>query len=108
MQLRAGHPALRSPNFYPDFYDSSWTRLSPDGYGIDEVRQVALYHRWAGGDLYMIVLNFSDWVQYVDVPFPQNGSWNDLLNNSSATVANYRLYNFPVQSNWGCIFHFGS
>jgi pullulanase len=108
MQLRASHPALSSPNFYPDFYDSSWTRLSPDGYGIDEVRQVALYHRWAGGDLYMIVLNFSDWVQYVDVPFPQNGSWNDLLNNSSATVANYRLYNFPVQSNWGCIFHFGS
>ena len=82
--------------------------MSPDGYGIDEVRQVALYHRWAGSDLYMIVLNFSDWVQYVDVPFPQNGSWNDLLNKSSATVANYRLYNFPVQSNWGCIFHFGS
>jgi 1,4-alpha-glucan branching enzyme len=108
MGLRASHPALRSPNFYPNFYDSSWTRLSPDGYGIDEVRQVALYHRWAGGDLYMIVLNFSDWVQYVDVPFPQNGSWNDLLNNSSATVTNYRLYNFPVQSNWGCIFHFGS
>ena len=108
MSLRAAHPALLSPNFYPNYYDSSWTRLSPDGYGIDEVRQIAIYHRWSGGDLYMIVLNFSDSIQYVDVPLPQNGKWIDLLNgNASFNVANYRLYNFPVQSNWGCILHWG-
>ncbi len=108
MGLRAAHPALRSPNFYPNFYDSSWTQLSPDGYGIDEGKQIAIYHRWSGGDLYMIVLNFSDSPQSVNVPFPQNGTWNDLLNNSSANVSNYWLYNFQVQSNWGCIFHTGS
>lgn len=108
MGLRVAHPALRSPNFYPDFYDSSWTRLSPDGYGIDEVRQIAIYHRWAGADLYMIAVNFSDSVQYVDLPLPQNGIWNDLLNKGAAyNVANYRLYNFAVQSNWGCILHWG-
>jgi pullulanase len=106
MKLRAEHPALRSPNFYPDYYDASWTRLSPEGYGIDEVRQIAIYHRWNGNDLYMIVLNFSDWTQYVDVPLPQNGTWNDILNdNSPYEVQNYRLENFGVSSNWGCILH---
>ena len=106
MKLRTDHPALRSPNFYPDYYDSSWTRFSPEGYGIDESRQVAIYHRWSGGDLYMIVLNFSDSTQYVDVPLPRNGAWIDLLNNNTSfNAANYRLYNFAVTSNWGSVLH---
>ena len=105
--LRAAHPALRSPNFYPDYYDSSWTRLSPDGYGIDEARQIAIYHRWDGADRYMIVLNFSDSTQSVDIPLPQNGTWVDLLNNgASFNVSNYKLYSLAVQSNWGCILHY--
>lgn len=109
MGLRATHPALRSPNFYPDFYDSSWTRFSPDGYGIDEARQVAIYHRWSGTDLYMIALNFSDSVQYTDIPLPQNGVWVDLLNSSAPfSASGYMLPNFPISSNWGCIFHQGS
>ncbi len=109
MGLRAAHPALRSPNFYPDDYDSSWTQFSPDGYGIDEFRQLAIYHRWSGGDLYMIVLNFSDSIQYTDIPFPQNGAWTDLLNaNTTYSVQNYKLPNFAVQSNWGCILHMRS
>jgi hypothetical protein len=53
-----------------------------------------------------IVLNFSDALQYVDVPLPQNGVWIDLLNNNfQYNCSNYRLYNFAVQSNWGCILH---
>ena len=107
--LRAAHPALRSPNFYPDNYDPSWTRFSPDGYGINEGLQVAIYHRWNGGDLYMVVLNFSDSAQTVNVPLPQNGTWTDLLNGNTAyNAANYKLANFAVQSNWGSIFHSGS
>jgi len=106
MGLRAAHPALRSPNFYPDTYDQSWTRFSPEGYGIDESRQLAIYHRWDGGDLYMIVLNFSDSTQWVDIPLPRNGTWTDLLNaNGGIQVDNYRVANFPVSSNWGCILH---
>ena len=109
MQLRTAHPALRSPNFYPDNYDTSWTQFSPDGYGISEAQQVAIYHRWDGSDLYMIVLNFSDSTQYVNLPLPQNGTWTDLLNsNATYTVANYQIANFAVQSNWGNILHFGS
>jgi pullulanase len=109
MGLRASHPALRSPNFYPDYYDESWTQFSPDGYGINEGLQVAIYHRWEGADLYMIVLNFSDSEQTVNLPLPQNGTWTDLLNGNAAyDVANYQLANFAVQSNWGCILHIGS
>jgi 1,4-alpha-glucan branching enzyme len=109
MGLRAAHPALHSPNFYPDYYDASWTQFSPDGYGFNEALQVAIYHRWDGGDLYMIVLNFSDSTQYVNVPLPQNGSWIDLLNgNVPYTAANYQLAGFAAQSNWGSILHFDS
>jgi 1,4-alpha-glucan branching enzyme len=105
MQLRAEHPALCSPNFYPDFYDSSWTQLSPDGYGIDEEKQIAIYHRWSQGDLYMIVLNFSDAEQNIGVPLPQNGVWTDLLTRTSYPVSNYGIPEFPVSSNWGAILH---
>ncbi|MGA9672799.1 MAG: alpha-amylase family glycosyl hydrolase [Terracidiphilus sp.] len=109
MGLRAAHPALHSPNFYPNYYDAGWTQFSPDGYGINEALQVAIYHRWDGGDLYMIVLNFSDSTQYANVPLPQNGTWIDLLNGSAPyTTANYQLAGFAVQSNWGSILHFGS
>lgn len=109
MGLRAAHPALQSPNFYPNYYDSSWTQFSPDGYGINEALQVAIYHRWDGPDLYMIVLNFSNSNQYVNVPLPQNGTWIDLLNMSTSyTATEYQLTGFQVNSNWGSILHFDS
>jgi len=104
--LRAAHPAFNSPNFYPDDYDSSWNSFSPDGYGIDELRQLAIYHRWSAGELFMIVLNFSDSVQNTDIPLPRNGVWTDLLNaDATLSVQNYRLDNYPVPSNWGCILY---
>jgi hypothetical protein len=71
--------------------------------------QVAIYHRWDGADLYMIVLNFSNSTQYVNVPLPQNGTWIDLLNkNTPYTATNYQLAGFAVNSNWGSILHFNS
>jgi pullulanase len=107
MGLRAAHSALHSPNFYPDSYDDSWTEFSPEGYGISESLQVAIYHRWAGNDLYMVVLNFSDATQHVNVPLPQNGVWIDLLNaNAQYVAASYQLSGFAVPSNWGNILHF--
>jgi 1,4-alpha-glucan branching enzyme len=108
--LRHDHPALRSPNFYPDYYDEGWAHFSPEGYGLDVDKQVVIYHRWgpaADGRLerFIVVLNFSGYDQYVDVPFPGNGPWQDLLNGGQASVENYRLRNFRVSSNWGCIFY---
>ena len=54
MDLRLQHKGLRSPNFYPNDYDWNWHNFSPDGYGIDEQRQVIIYHRW--GDANDLVL----------------------------------------------------
>ena len=69
-----------------------------------------IYHRWGNapdGTLqrFMVVLNFTDGTQYASVPFPANGTWVDLLNGSAAvTVGNYWLTNYPIPSNWGCVF----
>ncbi len=110
MNLRLQHKGLRSPNFYPDDYDLNWHNFSPDGYGIDEQRQVIIYHRWGdAGDgrleRFMVVLNFSDATQYLDIPLSINGQWTDLLNgNAVVTTQDYHLHNYPVPSNWGCVF----
>jgi pullulanase/glycogen debranching enzyme len=111
LHLRQSHPGLRTPNFYPDNYDQQWNHFSPDGYGLDVDKQVVIYHRWgnnAAGQLerFMVVLNFSAWPQTVNIPFPANGIWTDLLNgNSVSMVENYWLYDCTVNSYWGCIFY---
>jgi 1,4-alpha-glucan branching enzyme len=108
-RIRQEHPALRTPNFYPDSYDEGWTHFSPDGYGVDVDKQVVIYHRWGpaadgGQERFIVVLNFAGDDQYVDVPFSTNGAWEDLLNGGQVQVTGYRLGNFRVSSNWGNIF----
>jgi 1,4-alpha-glucan branching enzyme len=108
-RIRREHPGLRTANFYPDSYDESWSHFSPEGYGIDVDKQVVIYHRWgpaADGRLerFMVVLNFSDSDQYVDVPFAANGTWQELLGGRPVQVDGYRLRDFRVSSNWGCVF----
>jgi len=39
------------------------------------------------------VINYSDFDQFVDIPFFVNGLWDDLLNDQSALVENFRLSN---------------
>jgi pullulanase len=108
--MRQNHPGLRSPNFYPSFYDQQWTSLSPEGYGIDVNRQIVIFHRWgndASGTLerFIIVLNFNDFDQSVSVPFPANGIWSDLINgNGTVEVQNFWLNGYLIPSNWGCVF----
>lgn len=110
LKIRSDHEGLRSPNFYPNTYDESWRSLSPEGYGIDEGKQIIIFHRWGNTksgilERFMIVLNFSDYTQYVNVPFPANGTWTDLLNNhSTVNIDSYWAYNYPIPSNWGCLF----
>jgi glycosidase len=110
LDLRASHPGLRSPNFYPSFYDQQWSSLSPDGYGIDVGRQIVIFHRWgndATGTLerFIIVLNFNDFDQAASVPFPVNGTWTDLINgNQTVDVQNFWLTGYSIPSNWGSVF----
>jgi pullulanase len=110
IEIRNNHPALRSPNFYPRNYDEGYTRFNPEGYGVDVERKIVIYHRWGNdrdGNLerFIVVLNFSASTQTVDIPFPINGTWTDLLNSDSTfSVSSFRLFNQTIDSNWGRIF----
>jgi pullulanase len=109
IQIRNQHPALRSPNFYPSSYDEQQTQFNPEGYGVDVEKGIVIFHRWGNGqdgdlERFVIVLNFSASDQVVDIPFPINGTWKDILNNDQAfTVSSFRLFNQTVSSNWGRI-----
>jgi hypothetical protein len=101
---------LRSADFYPRHYDERDTRFDPAGYGVDEARDVVIYHRWgAAGDgqmeRFVIVLSFSAYDHNVDIPFPTDGVWHDLLNDARVEVDGNRLRGYPVSSNWGRVFY---
>jgi len=82
-RLRRDLPALRSPQMYPAEWALWHTRFDPVGVGVDVDRQLVIYHRWAtqpgGVDNVVVVLNFSDDQQLVEVPFPVQGRWTDRL-----------------------------
>jgi pullulanase len=106
-RLRRGHPALRSAEMYPHQWDEWQTEFDPVGVGVDVMRQVAIYHRWAvlpGGAVqnFVVALNFSDAEQWLSVPFPLDGPWTDLLNQETYDVAGNRR-DLAVSSNWGRI-----
>jgi 1,4-alpha-glucan branching enzyme len=109
VRLRRECPSLRSANYYPRFYDERQTHFNPEGYGVDVDRDVAIYHRWGTAkdgrlERFIVVLNFSAYDQYVDVPFPANGSWEDRLNGWAVDVHDFRLWNHKVHSHWGNVF----
>jgi pullulanase/glycogen debranching enzyme len=101
--IRNDHPALRSANFYP----SAWYQpyVNEKGFGFDLEKQVVTYHRWDAHERMTIIINFSENDQSVDIPFPSNGAWNDLLNDQSESINDYWLHNYTVYANWGAIFH---
>jgi 1,4-alpha-glucan branching enzyme len=109
ISIRNRHPALRSRNFYPE---SDAPHFNEHGYGLDADKSVAIYHRWedrpAGGtDLYIVVVNFSPFDRWVDIPFTRDGMWRDLLNgNASVNVTGARLQNQQINGNWGRVYHF--
>jgi 1,4-alpha-glucan branching enzyme len=107
--IRNQYPALRTDNFYPSGWQGWQTSFNPEGYGVDVARSVVIFHRWghnAAGQLerFIIVLNFSDQDQAVDLPFSSDGQWVDVLNNFSVSVSNTRIPGFVVYSNWGNVF----
>ena len=101
---------MRSANFYPEAYDSSQTVFNAAGYGVDENKDVAIYHRWGHNEQgqlerFIIVLNFSAFDQVVNLPFSDNGRWEDLLNNNIVQIQNYWLYEQRLNSHWGRIYY---
>ena len=110
IKIRKDHPGLQSSSFYPDFYDERQTRFNPEGYGVDTERNIIIYHRWGTGkdgstERFIVVINCSSTKHYVDVPFPFNGTWTDILNDQSFDVSDYWRKWQDVDSNWGRIFY---
>jgi 1,4-alpha-glucan branching enzyme len=109
IELRKAHPGLRSDNIYPDNWETWQTKFNPVGYGIDVDKQVLIFHRWGNDttgrvERFIIVLNFSAQLQTVDVPFSMNGSWQDLLNNQTTEVNDFRLADQVIEPYWGRIY----
>lgn len=109
IKLRREHPALRSQNFYPEPYDERMKQFDAQGYGLDEERDIAIFHRWGHDDhgrleRFIIALNFSAFDQRVDIPFSTNGEWTDLLNDMTANVRDFSLRDQLVGRHWGCIY----
>ena len=107
--IRRAHPALRSQNFYPNPYDERKTLFNDLGYGVNQEKDVAIFHRWgndAQGRLerFIIVLNCSEYEQVVDVPFPDSGRWEDLLNGGTTQVNDYWLRSERLSSHWGRVY----
>ena len=102
------HPFART-TFVPRHYDEAMTAFNERGYGVDESRDIAIYHRWGfakDGQLehFIIVLNFSAYGHYVSVPFSTNGVWHDLLNGGEYHIEEYWLVHHQINSNWGKIY----
>lgn len=101
--IRNAHPALRSSNFFPFPYNH------PDGYGALLDKGVVVIHRWGTNDdgkqeRFIVVINYSDYDQWIDIPFPSNGRWDELLEGGFAVVSDWRLFNQQINSNWGRIY----
>lgn len=110
IRLRGECPALRSGNFHPRNCDERQTHFNAEGYGVDADRGVVIYHRWGQAsdgrmERFIVVLNFSGQDQYVDVPFPANGNWEERLGGGSVAVQGYWLRDRRVPSHWGEIFY---
>jgi 1,4-alpha-glucan branching enzyme len=107
--IRKQHAGLRSDNVYPDHWESWQTQPDPNGWGVNVAKGVLTYHRWGNGtsgalERFVIVVNFSASDQTVDVPFPANGSWQNLLDNQTVSVGDSWLRGQVINSNWGKVY----
>lgn len=110
IEIRENFPGLKSPFFYPDNYNESFTRFDKDGFGVDAERQIVIFHRQGAGkdgnnERFIIVLNCSPTTQFVDVPFSFNGTWTDLLTGETFQVTDYWRKWQNINSNYGRIFY---
>jgi 1,4-alpha-glucan branching enzyme len=83
IELRKNHMALRQNNIQEvyKYHD----------------KKVLVYKRWDNyGDIIIVVANFSDSDQYIDIPFPYNGTWYEAIYNYSVDVNNGTLYNHQI------------
>lgn len=107
--LRLACPSLRSDDVYPGNEAAAWPRFTPEGYGVHVDKRVVIYHRWGTGsdgqlERFIVVLNFSDADQWVDIPFSADGRWVDQLEGSALPVTGCRCANQRIPSDWGRVY----
>ncbi len=103
IEIRKEHPSLRSANFYPYPFNEY-------GYGAFPGMDVVVYHRYGQSldglfERFIVVVNYSDYDHYADIPFSLNGQWEDLMDQSTLFVNDFHLYNQKINSNWAKIFY---
>jgi glycosidase len=108
--LRKECPALRTGSFTPSDYDEQAAHFDSTGYGVDVDKRVVIYAREgkaADGQVerFVIVLNFSDSMQQVNVPFPTDGVWMNRLGGGYVQVSGGRLNNLAITSHWAKVFY---
>lgn len=107
--IRKEHPGLRSQNFYPQPYDERDRLFDAEGYGVNEDKDVAIFHRWGddgrgGVDKLVVALNMSGYPQRVDIPVPDDGRWTDLIGRGTVEVRGNRLRDQELSSHWGRVY----
>jgi hypothetical protein len=108
VNIRRNYAGLQSVSFHPLEWNEENDKLNHDGFGVDTERKVVVYHRYGQGangrkQKFYVVLNFSDQGQRVEIQFPDNDGWEDLISGWKPIVSDCRL-NFEVGSNYGHIF----
>ena len=111
IKLRRDYEVLRSDGFYPERWDEWQTRFNSVGVGLDTERQLLAYRRYCVDSQKrlrhaVVVINFSGNDQWLDLTFPVDGQWVDLLSDSQWTITvTNRNYHLLINSNWGHIFY---
>lgn len=111
IHLRHNYPVLRADGFYPDIWEEWQHEFNPEGVGTDIARQLAVYRRYCvdgQGTLQhaLIALNFSAQSHWIELRFPEDGLWIDLLSEPEWNiVVRDRRYVLEIPSYWGRIFH---
>ncbi|MEA5412666.1 alpha-amylase family glycosyl hydrolase [Synechococcus sp. BA-120 BA3] len=110
IQIRRHHSGLTSSNFHPRFVDVHAQIFDADGFGIDVHRQLLVFHRWGEGldgvmERFIVAVNFSAQPHWLDLTFPFDGSWTDLLSGEVVQVRAQRLSGVSVPSHYGRLFH---
>ncbi len=113
IKLRHDYEVLRADGFYPDHWAEWQTQFNDHGVGIDCARQLLVYRRYctdgqAKEQQAVIALNFSSSHQWLDLVFPENGQWTELLNEPQWNInVNDFRFGLTVPSHWGFIFYKG-
>jgi len=113
IRLRMQYPVLRANGFTPDYWEEWQTQFNVDGMGVDCARKMLVYRRYGTDDTgklqhAVIALNFSAVDHWVDLSFPENGQWLELLSEPQQTinVTNHHCA-VSVNSHWGRIYFKG-